>query len=151
MAALFPFEVHTPHRLFFNEPVEAVVLTLIDGEVAVYANHVPFTAPVVPCLLRIKDKKGSWRNAFAAEGILEVKENKAVLISEAVEWAGEIDPQRAEKAKKRAEEILRDGGMKIEMERAVSSLRRANMRMKIKGVEVSEAAANADGNAGGKD
>ena len=132
MALFFPFEVHTPRRLFFNESVEIIVLTLTDGEVAVYADHVPFAAPTVPCLLRIRDKKGNWKIAFADKGILEVKERKAVLISETVEWAEDIDVQRAQMAKERAEEILREGGMKLEMEKAASSLRRANMRIKIK-------------------
>jgi len=86
MALFFPLEVHTPHRLFFSDSVEAIVLTLIDGQVAVYANHAPFTAPVVPCLLKIKDKDGNWQNATIAEGILEVKTRKTVLISDAAEW-----------------------------------------------------------------
>ena len=86
MALLFPLEVHTPHRLFYSDEIEAIVLTLIDGQVAVYANHSPFTAPVKPCLLRIKDKDGNWRNATIAEGILEVKNRKTILISDAAEW-----------------------------------------------------------------
>jgi F-type H+-transporting ATPase subunit epsilon len=83
---LFPLEVHTPHRLFYSDHVEAIVLTLIDGQVAVYADHAPFTAPVVPCLLKIKEKNEAWRNAVIAEGILEVKLHKTVLISDAAEW-----------------------------------------------------------------
>jgi F-type H+-transporting ATPase subunit epsilon len=129
MAALYPFEVHTPYRLFFSEPVEAIVLTLIDGEAAIYANHAPVTAPVLPCLLRIKGRDGNWKTAFTANGILEVKAHKTILLSDAAEWPEEIDYERAKKAKEQAEETLREGGMKFETERAASSLRRANMRM----------------------
>ena len=132
MASLFPFEVHTPYRLFFSGQVEAIVLTLLDGEVAVYAGHAAFTAPVVPCLLRIKDDEGNWRTAFVAEGILEVKEHKNVLVSDAAEWPEEIDSERAGKAKDQAEEILLRGGMKFETDQAASSLRRADMRIKAK-------------------
>ena len=130
MAALFPFEVHTPYRLFYSGSAQAIVLTLIDGEVAVYANHTPFTAPVVPCLLKIKDKEGNWKTAFTAEGMLEVKNHKTVLISDAAEWPEEIDGERAKKAKDRAEETLLSGGMKFETDKAASSLRRASMRIK---------------------
>jgi len=132
MAVLFPFEVHTPYRLFYTGPVEAIVLTLIDGEVAVYANHTPFTAPVVPCLLKIKDKDGNWKTAFSAEGILEVKNHKTVLISDTAEWSEEIDLERAKKAKEQAEETLLSGGMRFETDKACTSLRRAKMRIKAK-------------------
>ena len=132
MAVLFPFEVHTPYRLFFSGSVEVIVLTLIDGEAAVYANHSPFTAPVAPGLLRIKDRDGNWKIAFSAEGILEVKEHKTVLISDAAEWPDEIDYERVKNAKERAEKILAENTLKFETEVAAASLRRANMRLKVR-------------------
>ena len=132
MAVLFPLEVHTPYRLFFSGQAEAIVLTLVDGEVAVYANHSPFTAPVVPGPLRIKDKDGNWKTAFTAEGILEVKNHKTVLVSDTAEWPEEIDYDRAIKAKERAEQTLASGMLKFETETATASLRRANMRIKVR-------------------
>jgi len=130
MAILFPFEVHTPYRLFYSGSVQAIVLTLLDGEVGVYANHTAFTAPVVPCLLKIRDKDGNWKTAFTSEGILEVKEHKTVLISDAAEWPEEIDLTRAQKAKESAENILAGGTFKFETKTSAMSLKRANMRIK---------------------
>ena len=132
MATLFPLEIHTPYRLFFSEPVEAIILTLIDGEAAVYANHAPFTAPVTPCNLRIKTKEGAWKTAFISEGILEVKPRKTILVSDAAEWPEEIDYERAKAAKKRAEDTLAEGMLKFEKEAASASLRRSNMRIKVR-------------------
>jgi F-type H+-transporting ATPase subunit epsilon len=131
MARLFSFEVHTPYRRFFNDSVEALVLTLTDGEIAVYAGHSAFTAPVSTGLLKIKDKDGVWKIAFTAEGILEVKEHKTVLVSDAAEWPDEIDHDRAKAAKDRAEETLLSGGMKFETDKAAASLKRAAMRIKV--------------------
>jgi len=132
MAKLFIFEVHTPYRLFYSGEVEAVILTLIDGEVAVYAGHAPFTAPVMPCILRIKDKDGNWASAFTAEGILEVKSHKNVLISDAAEWPDEIDYERAKKAMEQAEKTLADETLVFKKESVVYSLHRARMRIKAK-------------------
>ena len=132
MAALFPLEIHTPTRIFFSGQVEAIVLTLLDGEAAVYANHSPFTAPVNPCLLSIKDEDGNWKTAFTAEGILEVKSHKTILVSDAAEWPDEIDYERVMDAKQRAEEILAGGILKFEKETASAALLRANMRIKAK-------------------
>jgi F-type H+-transporting ATPase subunit epsilon len=128
---LFSFEVHTPYRRFFSDSVEALVLTLTDGEIAVYAGHSAFTAPVRAGLLKMKDKAGNWKTAFTAEGILEVKEHKTVLVSDAAEWPGEIDYERAKNARERAEETLLSGGMKFETDKAAASLRRAKMRMRV--------------------
>ena len=131
MAALFPLEVHTPTRIFFSEPIEVIVLTLIDGEAAVYANHSHFTAPVVPCLFKIKDKDGQWKSAFTAEGILQVGDLRTVLLSDAAEWPDEIDYERAKAALERAEETINMGTFKFETEAAVSALQRAKMRIKV--------------------
>ena len=129
MAALFRLEVYTPNRLFFADSVEAIVLTLLDGEAAVYANHSIFSAPVVPCLLKIKDKNGDWKTAFTSEGILEVTNHKTVLISDATEWPEEIDYERAKKAKEKAEETLAGKMLKFEEDAAAASLRRAQFRI----------------------
>jgi F-type H+-transporting ATPase subunit epsilon len=130
MAVLFPFEVHTPYRRFFADQIEALVITLIDGEIGVYANRSAFTAPVVTGIMRIKDRDGRWRGAFTTEGILEVKEHKTVLMVDAAEWPEEIDKDRALAAQQQAEKMLKSNLLKFETDSAASSLRRANFRLK---------------------
>jgi F-type H+-transporting ATPase subunit epsilon len=131
VANLFPFEVHTPYRRFYNDQIEALVITLVDGEICVYANHAAFTAPVEIGIFKIKDKDGLWRSAFTTEGILEVKEHKTVLMVDAAEWPDEIDHDRAVAAKERAEEMLAAGMLKFETDNAASSLKRASFRLKV--------------------
>ena len=130
MPAHFTFEVHTPHRLFFSERVEAVTLTLLDGEICVYAKHSAFTAPVLCCILQIKDGNGRWRHAFITDGILEVKEHKTVLMVDVAEWPEEIDPKRARAAKEHAEASLKTAALKFEVENAKAKIRRAEFRLK---------------------
>ena len=129
MAVLFPLEIYTPERLFYSDSIEGIILTLTDGEVAVYGSHSPFTAPVVPCLLKIRDRNGEWKTAFAAEGILEVNSRKTILLLDAAEWPGEIDRERALAAKAKAEEVIENKMFKFETETAKAALRRANMRI----------------------
>jgi F-type H+-transporting ATPase subunit epsilon len=131
MAELFNFEVHTPYRPFFSGRAEAITLTLIDGEIGVYAKHSPFTAPAVSCILRIKDEKGEWRPAFITGGILEVKDHKTVLIVDAAEWPDEIDRGRALAAKQQAEESLETAMLKFEIDNTKEKLRRAEYRLKV--------------------
>ncbi|HCC37656.1 MAG TPA: ATP synthase F1 subunit epsilon [Treponema sp.] len=131
MAALFVFEVHTPYHPFFSGDVEAVTLTLIDGEIGIYANHSPFTAIVTSGLLRVKDKDGAWRTAFISGGILEVKEHKTVLIVQAAEWPEEIDKERAIASGERAEEKIKTAMLKFETEIAREKLLRSQFRLKV--------------------
>jgi F-type H+-transporting ATPase subunit epsilon len=131
MSALFKFEVHTPYRPFFIGMVESIVLTLVDGEIGIYAHHAPFTAPSVSCILRIKDGKGIIRQAFITEGILEVKDHKDVLMVDAAEWPEEIDPDRAGAAMRKAEESLKSSLVKLEVNRVKAKLRRAKFRLKL--------------------
>ncbi|MDR1507245.1 MAG: ATP synthase F1 subunit epsilon [Treponema sp.] len=132
MAALFRFEVYTPYRRFFADDVEAVTLTLSDGEITVYANHSFFTAPVVTGILKLKDKTGIWKNAFIAEGFLEVKSHNTILMADAAEWPEEIDKDRALAAKAAAEGTITSSTFKFESANAESALRRANFRLVVK-------------------
>ncbi|MDR2052826.1 MAG: ATP synthase F1 subunit epsilon [Treponema sp.] len=130
-AELFNLEIHTPYRLFFIDKVEAITLTLEDGEIGIYANHSFMIAPIKTGILRIKDKDGLWKNAFVTEGILEVSGHRTVLLVDAAEWPDEIDRDRALTAKKRAEEELKEGVIRFEAENARLNLKRAETRLKV--------------------
>jgi F-type H+-transporting ATPase subunit epsilon len=130
VAALFTFEVHTPYRLFYKGKVEYVSVTLPDGEIGILAHHEAITAPVKPCILKIKDKDGQWKIGFSSEGILEVAGGKTVLMADAAEWPDEIDHERALEAKKQAEEVLADTSFRFEADAARLKLERADMRLK---------------------
>jgi len=136
MPALFNFEVHTPYRLFFSGKAEAIILTLMDGEIGVYAHHAAFTAPVVTGKLQIKTENGEWRTAFIADGILEVKDHKNVLMVDAAEWPEEIDRERAEKSLAAAEETINTSMFKFETTAAEAAARRAKLRLKVKAASV---------------
>jgi len=130
MVALFRFEVHTLYRLFFSGKIESVTLALTDGEIGVLASHSFFTAPVLSCIMCLKDDKGVLRSAFVTDGILEVKEHKTVLMVDAAEWLEEIDADRALAAKEKAEADLLNVQSHFEAESARTRLRRAEYRLK---------------------
>ena len=130
MPKLFHFEVHTPYRLFFSGSVESVSLTLLDGEIGIYANHTPFTAPVLSCLLHVRDEHGLERPAFITDGILEVTDFKTMLLVDAAEWPQEIDVERALNAKDEAEIDLESATFRFEINSVKARLRRAEYRIK---------------------
>jgi len=129
----FNFEVHTPFRLFYSGKAQAISLMLVDGEIGVYANHSPFTAVSVTGILKIKEDDEKWHSAFISAGILEVKEEKNVLMVDSAEWANEIDKERVLESKRQAEKILQENNFKFEVEKATAKLKRAEFRLKLLG------------------
>ena len=128
--AEFELEVLQPERIFFKDKVEMIVVRAIDGEIGIMAGHEPIVTPIGIGKLRIK-KGGKWREAAIAGGILEVNQNKVVILSDAVEWPEEIDRQRALAAKERAEKKLQQKLPPDEFERYQAALYRAINRLRM--------------------
>ena len=128
----FKLEVYTPQRRFFSGEIEAVTLTLADGEITIYADHSFMAAPVMSGFIKIKTQKEGWKNAFVAEGILEVKAHNTIVMANAAEWPEEIDIARAERSLAAAKDSLNAGTFKFETTTAESAARRAQFRIKVK-------------------
>jgi F-type H+-transporting ATPase subunit epsilon len=130
MATPFSFEIDTLYRLFFSGEVQMINLAIADGEIGICANHSFFTAPVLSCILRIRDDKGDLRLAFISDGILEVKAKKTVLMVDTAEWPEEIELERAIAAKEKAEKEVKESTLPFQLESAKIKLRRAEYRLK---------------------
>ena len=126
------FELDSPYRRFFSGEIEALTLTLPDGEITIYAGHAFFMSPVMAGVIKIKTKNGKWKTAFIADGILEVKAHNTIVMTDAAEWPEEIDRERAEKSLAAANESLEAGTFKFETTAAESAQRRAKFRLKVK-------------------
>ena len=129
---LFKFELYTPYRRFFSDEIEALTLSLPDGEITIYADHSFLTAPVKAGYIRIKTKEGKWKNAFIADGILEVKAHNTIVMADAAEWPEEIDQAHAEKSLQDAQETINAGTFKFETTTAEAAANRAKFRLKVK-------------------
>jgi len=132
MAKLFNLKILTPEREFFNGDVEAVTADAPDGSVMILADHAPFIMPVDIGNIGIKiDDK--WQSSFNSEGFLEVHRDGVVIFVQACEHPDEIDARRAEEAKKRAEEHLRQKQSMSEYKQSKVALARAMARLQVGG------------------
>jgi F-type H+-transporting ATPase subunit epsilon len=127
----FIFEAYTPERVFYTATVQAITLTLDDGDITINAGHNAITAPVQIGLLKIMDEGGVWRTAFVSNGLLEVKQSKTVLLTEAAEWPTEIDTERAKTSLKAAEEQINDAKNPDKSPAVKKKLLRAQARLKV--------------------
>ena len=127
---MFRLKIVTPDRIFYEGEVSMVEMNTTDGEIGVYSQHVPTTFILVPGVLAIHED-GEKKYAALHAGFAEVLQNQVTVLAEAAEWPDEIDVERAERAKARAEERLRDHADNINQMRAESALRRALTRIEI--------------------
>jgi F-type H+-transporting ATPase subunit epsilon len=125
----FSLEILTPDRKFLSGDVESLVIPILDGEYGVEPGHEPVVTIVEPGTLRYKIN-GEWNWASVTSGIAEIMPNYTVLLLSAAERPEEIDLRRAESAKKRAEERLRQKGSIQEYHSSKAALARALARLK---------------------
>lgn len=124
-------KVITPAKVIFDGEAEGFLVKTRGevGEFEVLYDHVPLTAAVGLGSLIIKLPDGTEREASLFGGYVTVQKNNAVIIAEAAEWPDEIDFDRAEKAKERAEKHLAESD--ADFVRAQQALMRAVVRLKL--------------------
>ena len=124
-------EVVTPDLSVFNEQILGLVVRALDGDIGILPHHAPLIAALDVGPLIYTKVGGSTGELFVAGGFLEVKDNKITILAPAAEVADAIDVERAEKARKRAEERLRATLPNVDVDRARLALKRAMGRLKI--------------------
>ena len=129
MAAKLHLEIISPDRVFLDEEVDTAVVRTVSGDMGLMNNHIPMVAPMGIGRIRII-QDGKERDAACANGIVKIRGDHAMVITDAVEWIEEIDIERARKARERAEERLNAQTNEVDMDRASIALTKALNRIK---------------------
>lgn len=121
-------EIVTPAGVVVREDVDEVEAPGILGHFGVLPGHRPFMSQLRAGQLRYRTGKNDH---FVAVhwGFAEVLPNKVTILVETAEVAGDIDLERAESAKNRAEQRLQEFGTAYEMETARADFERAEARL----------------------
>ncbi len=130
----FRLEIISPDRIFYTNDVLMVEYNTVEGEVGVYAEHIPMTQIIAPGRLIITEENGQ-RTAALLSGFVEITPDKVTILAEAVEWPQNIDIARAERARDRAQQILSAEEDEQILLLAEAALKRALVRLDIAGME----------------
>ncbi len=124
-------DVVTAERVVYSGDVDMIIAPGVQGQLGILPHHAPLMTMLAPGELRIK--KGNEEVSLAITGgFLEVRPDRVVVLADAAERADEIDIQRAEEAKRRAEQRLaQKHAQGIDGARAEAALRRALTRLKV--------------------
>lgn len=102
------FEIATPERVVLKEEILQVTVPTQEGEITVLPKHSPLVSVLKPGVLELKKLDGEIEIISVSGGFVEVLLNKVIILADTAERAEEIDIERAEEARKRAEESLKD-------------------------------------------
>ncbi len=128
----FRLEIVTPDRIFYSGEAESVIVSTVTGERGIMKGHIPMVTCVDAGTVKIRNGN-DWKEAVITEGFMEIKQDSMVLLTDTAEWPSEIDRNRAEAAKIRAEERLHKQLSQIEYVRSKAAMARAMARLKVSG------------------
>ena len=128
--ATLRLEIVTAERTVFADDVSEVVAWGVEGQLGILPHHAPLMTMLQPGDLLIKKDDEEHYLAISG-GFLEVRPDKVIILADTCERAEEIDVERAEAARRRAEEILKTRPPEMDTAAAEAALRRSLARIKV--------------------
>lgn len=126
-------ELHivTPDKEFYTADVDMIIFKTTEGDIGVYYDHTPIVTTLTSGTAVIK-VGGEEIKAVLHNGFAEIGEESITILTDAAEWAKDIDIDRAlaarERAEKRIEEISHEDEI---MASAEAALMRALARIEL--------------------
>jgi len=122
-------KITTHEKVVFDADVDEIYTKGTQGEFGILPNHIPFMSALDVGVTKIViDGKPEYFTTMG--GVFQLKDNEALILTQTAEKGSDIDIERAEEAKKRAEERLENEPDTSDVQRAEVALSRALARLK---------------------
>ncbi len=126
------FKIITPEREVFSEEIDEALIPTKNGQIGILPNHIPLVSLIVPGEILLK-KDGKEIPLATSGGFAQIGNNVVTILADAAEYVHEIDEEKAESARARAEERLKEETLSEEEFAHLSSqLERELARIKVK-------------------
>ena len=126
----FHVEIRTPEQLIYEGDVTSIRAPGVEGNFEILAGHLPFLTALDIGEIRIRESESPQLMAISG-GVFEVLRTGVTALVETAEWASEIDVERAEHARDRAQERLSANAVDLNRPQAEAALARARNRLKV--------------------
>jgi len=126
----FVLQIISPDRVFYEGEVKMVEMVTSEGEIGVLKGHIPMTNILKSGIINIIEEDVE-KQAALHEGFVEILQEKVTVLAEIAEWPDEIDINRANEAKIRAERRLGQKESGIDILRAETALKKALIRIEL--------------------
>ncbi len=128
---MFNLSIVTPEKIFYENEVASLIAPGIEGYLGILTNHAPLITAITPGKVTVKNESEEIITMSVSEGFLEVSANTATLLVDAVEYASDIDLDRAKEAIERATRRMSDKAGSIDIPRLRKAVERAKNRLRI--------------------
>jgi len=119
-----------PQKIVLETECDNVIIPGKDGDFGVYTGHTPFISVIRPGIMEIYNDQEV--NKFAIhDGYVTVENDLITILCEIIEKAEDIDKNRAEAARKRAEERIKSNKDETDFRRAEMALKKSMARIGI--------------------
>ena len=126
-------KIITPHGIFWDKEVEIVTVRTTEGDLGVLYGRSPMVASLAISHLTINSKgKQDFKECAISGGVIYITKERVDIITDAIEAKESIDVSRAERAKRQAEQMLKQKTDENEHKMATLALQRAINRISIK-------------------
>lgn len=125
-------EIVTAERqVFSSDDVNTIIAQGVEGQMTILPKHAPLITMLAPGELIIRKSSGDEMYMAITGGFIEVRPEKVIILADACERSDEINLERAEAAKQRAEERLKTHAPGVDPLRAELALRRSLARLRV--------------------
>jgi F-type H+-transporting ATPase subunit epsilon len=133
---MFTVDVVTPERVVLSDTATSLVAPGVLGSFGILYNHSPMLSELEPGELRYRRDSAEEVRLAIGGGFLQVFNNQVTVLADSAERAGEIDVERARRAREQARETLREAQTRyddVEMALAETAIGRAENRIRVAG------------------
>ncbi len=104
---MFHLSIVTAEKTIYDGDIEMLVAPAIDGEVGILTNHHPLVTKLGPGGMKITKADKTEEFLFISGGYLEVNNNKATILADALENVDQIEKEQAKAARERAQNMIK--------------------------------------------
>jgi F-type H+-transporting ATPase subunit epsilon len=123
--SVFHVDIVSAEESIYSGSAEFLVAPAESGEVGIYPRHTPMLTRIKPGSVRIRVSQQEEELIYVSGGMLEVQPDVVTILADTAVRGANLDEAKAEEAKRRAEEALRDRSSKLDYARAQVELSQA--------------------------
>jgi len=131
---MFLLSIVTPEKEFLKAEINSLVVPGTEGYLGILSHHAPLITALKPGKIQFRDAQDKVSILAVSGGFLEVSNNEATLLADAVEFADQIDVERAQAAYEREKNRLISAGRgetDIDLPSVRAAVERATNRIRI--------------------
>ncbi len=85
MAEIFELKIIEPGGMFYEGEASFLEFTSVEGEMGVFANHIPLTTILAPGKVKIHNDS-QVKKATITGGFIEIQKDRITMMAEEAEW-----------------------------------------------------------------